>query len=203
MSVLLEALALFIAASGGFTAYLLSLGHRRRGNQIQISGDNSVAIQTGGTITVQASSGSIAAHTIVGDVNVGGERWVGVEPNPLRRALLARSGPGQPLYMFGEVDSYDELPGMVNAATDHIGKWWWDRTSEVAYLWLGQGYKVLGAPEIAKPTRPDTYRLSEFVAQCACPRCGFINTHYIQPCTQDPGSVTRECTECGQTWRQQ
>ncbi|SKU30353.1 Uncharacterised protein [Mycobacteroides abscessus subsp. abscessus] len=201
---LLEALAaLFLAASGGFTAYLLTLGHRRRGNQIQISGDNSVAIQTGGTITVQASRGSIAAHTIVGDVNVGGGRWVGVEPNPLRRALLARSGPGQPLYMFGEVDSYDELPGMVNAAADHIGKWWWDRTSEVAYLWLGQGYKVLGAPEIAKPTRPDTYRVSGFVAQCACPRCEFINTHYIQPCTQDPGSITRECTECGQTWRQQ
>lgn len=202
MSVLLEALALFLAASGGFTAYLFTLGPRRRGNQIQISGDNSVAIQTGGTITVQASHGSIAAHTIVGDVTIGGGRRVSVEPNPLRRALLARSGAGQPLFMVGEVDSPDELLSMVNAA-DHIGKWWWDRTSEVAYLWLGQGYKVLGAPEIAKPTRPDTYRVSEFAAQCACPRCGFINTHYIQPCTQDPGSVTRECTECGQTWRQQ
>ncbi|SLJ40603.1 Uncharacterised protein [Mycobacteroides abscessus subsp. abscessus] len=202
MIVLVEALALFVAAGGGFAAYLFMLGRRRRSNQIQITGDNSVAIQAGGTITVRASHGSIAAHTIVGEVNVGGQHWVGVEPNPLRRALLARSGPGQPLYMFGEVDSYDELPSMVNAAADHIGKWWWDRTQDVAYLWLGQGYKVLGAPEISKPTRPDKYRVSEFAAQCACPRCGFINTHYIQPCNQDPGTVTRECTECGQTWRQ-
>ncbi len=202
MTVLLEALALFVAASGGFAAYLLTLGRRRHGNQVQITGDNSVAIQAGGTITLRASHGSIAAHTIVGDVTIGGGRRIGVEPNPLRRALLARSGAGQPLYMVGEVDSLDELLSMVNAA-DHIGTWWWDRTSKVAYLWLGQGYKVLGAPATANPTRPDIDRVSEFAAQCACPRCGFINTHYIQPCTQDPGSVTRECTECGQTWRQQ
>lgn len=204
MTVLVELLAvILIGGIVGFWSQVLYRAYRRhRGGQVQITGDHSIAIQAGRNISITASHGSIAAHTIVGDVNVGGGRWVGIDPNPLRRALLAKSGPGQPLYMFGEVDSHDELPSMVNAAADHIGKWWWDRNRDVAYLWLGQGYKVISASRTDTAIHPDACQIAEFAAQCACPRCGFVNTHYIQPCKEDPDVVTRECTECAQTWRQ-
>ena len=47
--------------------------HRPRSvSQVQVSGDHSVSIQSGGDVTITASNGSVAAWSIDGDVHLGG-----------------------------------------------------------------------------------------------------------------------------------
>jgi len=228
-------------------------------NRVQVAGDNSTLI-SGTNITITATNGSLAAHTIDGDVTVGrgkasvsprraditrdGQAW-GAPPictppiqagpvirpqTPWERQLAAQQeGAARPddqpglaavlaglyraqsiaatLKMGPAVQHVGELPTWLTVADKNT--LFYDENERCGYLWDGSRFLIEGAGASSDQPEPPEFLLSytspipvrEFKATNSCPRCGWVDAHYLHTTDLPEGAtIGRECTNCKQQW---
>jgi len=198
----------------------------RRVRQVQIAGDNSVQIQSGGDITnisISASNGSVAAWNINSGVTIGRPpppsiHWevAAQKRRPVSSefkfdifAALLTATITVGLLAGSFVGGFTPLGivGMVcNGAYAAIKSW-------DAYKHRPRLVEVQAA-ELEPPVENKSHTCKwremralptrEFSAAGDCPCCGVVDVHHmrepIQPTDPLDASVVRACVECGQEW---
>jgi len=85
----------------------------------------------------------------------------------------------------------------------------YDENERCGYLWTGTRFLIEGAetrPEQPAPPEfvlnyPGLISVREFKATSSCPRCGWVDAHYLHTDDLPEGAtIGRECTNCKQQW---
>jgi hypothetical protein len=187
---------------------------------VQIAGNNSVQIQSGGSITnvsIAASNGSVAAWHINGGVPMEVMKPAEHAPAIPSRIFIGRSlllwvhGVAVMACIFGAFERGITFQGALIAAAN-LG------LAGVQARWLYAHRPT--APELSSPEPPAAdedeaftsgpwlYDLPvrELHAEGLCPRCGWLDVHHMRepysPLMGDPegAEVIRTCVKCRQTW---
>lgn len=112
------------------------------------------------------------------------------------------------LKMGPAVQHVGELPAGLTLADKNT--LFYDENERCGYLWTGTRFLIEGAetsPE--QPVPPPEFLLNyaspipvrEFKATNSCPRCGWIDAHYLHTTDLPEGAtIGRECTNCQKQW---
>lgn len=85
----------------------------------------------------------------------------------------------------------------------------YDETGRCGYLWTGTRFVIEGAEARPEQPAPPEFLLGyaspipvrEFKATCSCPRCGWVDAHYLHTMDLPEGAtIGRECTNCKMQW---
>lgn len=111
------------------------------------------------------------------------------------------------LKMGPAVQHVGELPAGLTLADKNT--LFYDENERCGYLWTGTRFLIEGAESRPEQPVPPEFLLNyaspipvrEFKATNSCPRCGWIDAHYLHTTDLPEGAtIGRECTNCQKQW---
>lgn len=111
------------------------------------------------------------------------------------------------LKMGPAVQHVGELPAGLTLADKNT--LFYDENERCGYLWTGTRFLIEGAETSPEQPVPPEFLLNyaipipvrEFKATNSCPRCGWIDAHYLHTTDLPEGAtIGRECTNCQKQW---
>ncbi|SKL83355.1 zinc ribbon domain-containing protein [Mycobacteroides abscessus] len=111
------------------------------------------------------------------------------------------------LKMGPAVQHVGELPAGLTLADKNT--LFYDENERCGYLWTGTRFLIEGAESSPEQPVPPEFLLNyaspipvrEFKATNSCPRCGWIDAHYLHTTDLPEGAtIGRECTNCQKQW---